>query len=224
MIRWQHVRVKYANQVSALDEVNLEVNRGEFVYFVGPTGSGKSTLLKTLTREVAHTGGTVHLNGRELGDLRPRHIPGLRREMGIVAQDYALLPNKKVWENLAYAMRAVGRSRREVRKLVPEILETVGLVHRNDAFPSELSGGEQQRVAIARALINRPPLLIADEPTGNLDPDRSLEIVRLLSQLNEEGMTVLVATHDVVVVKEIPHRTVLLRDGKVIDQRGGPDA
>jgi cell division transport system ATP-binding protein len=193
----------------------LQIQKGEFVFFVGTSGAGKSTLIKLLTREVRHTRGSVRLHGKELGEYGQWTLHKLRREMGIVPQDFALLPRKRVWENVAYAMRALGQSRREVRRKVPDILEMVNLGHRADALPHQLSGGEQQRVAIARALINNPPLLIADEPTGNLDPERSWEIMELLSTLNLKGTTVLVASHDMQIVERMEKRVIKLDEGLV---------
>lgn len=215
-IVFDDVHVRYTDIVHGLRGVSLTVDAGEFVFFVGPTGAGKSTLIKLLTREVRHDSGRVLLNDLDLGKMRPKQIPALRREMGIVPQDYALLPRKKVWENLAYAMRAAGHSRKAVRTRVPELLERVDLAHRIDAYPHELSGGEQQRVAIARALINEPPLLVADEPTGNLDPEHSWEIMQLLLKLNEKGTTVIVASHDMVVVERVDRRIVRLEEGLIV--------
>jgi len=212
-IRFDRVEVKYSELVYGLRGVSLEVTKGEFVFLCGQTGSGKSTLLKVLTREVPHTKGLVTLGGRDLAQVHD--IPHLRRQMGIVPQDFGLLPGKKVWENVAYAMRAVGRSKREVRQLVPEILDRVNILHRADAFPGELSGGEQQRVAIGRAMINNPPLLLADEPTGNLDPEHSAEIMELLLQLNSRGTTVIVATHDMMIVERMNKRIVRMEFGRI---------
>lgn len=214
-IEFRNVEVKFSELVAALKGVSLAVNQGEFVFLCGQTGSGKSTLLKCITRQVIETSGELMLNGRNLGNIAIKDVPYLRREMGIVPQDYGLLPNKKVWENVGYAMRAVGRTRAEVRRLVPEILEQVNILHRADAFPTELSGGEQQRVAIARALINKPPLLIADEPTGNLDPTHSVEIMQLLMRLNEDGTTVLVASHDIPIVQHMRKRVIELEFGEI---------
>jgi cell division transport system ATP-binding protein len=211
------VEVAYSDLVAGLRGVDLTVGKGEFAFLCGPTGSGKSTLLKVLSREVRHTRGTVMIAGRDVGRISDNEVPFLRRQMGIVPQDFGLLPNKRVWENLAYAMRACGRTRREVRQLVPEILEQVNVLHRADAFPSELSGGEQQRVAIGRALINRPPLLLADEPTGNLDPDHSIEITQLLMDLNLRGTTVLVASHDMPIVERFRQRVVRLEGGLIVE-------
>ncbi len=219
-IEWADVEVAYNEFVQGLRGVTLCVPRGGFVFLCGPTGSGKSTLLRTLTREVQHTKGSVRLAGRDLGKVRPGDVPLLRRQMGIVPQDFGLLPHKKVWENLAYAMRAVGKTRREVRTLVPDILERVNLLHRADAFPNQLSGGEQQRVAIGRALINNPPLLLADEPTGNLDPDQSHEILELLTALNLRGTTVLISSHDMPIVERFGRRVVHLEQGLVVGESG----
>lgn len=225
-IGYENAEVRYTEFVYGLRGASLNIQRSEFVFFVGRTGAGKSTLLKLLTREVRNTSGKVVLNGRDLSDLPDRSVPALRREMGIVPQDFALLPRKRVWENVAYAMRAVGHSRREVRQRVPEILEQVRIGHRGDAYPHELSGGEQQRVAIARALINNPPLLLADEPTGNLDPEHSWEIMELLKELNLKGTTILVASHDMMVVERMGKRVVKLEGGQILSdsQAGAIDA
>lgn len=225
-IGYESAEVRYTEFVYGLRGASLNIQRGEFVFFVGRTGAGKSTLLKLLTREVKNTSGKVVLNGRDLSDLPDYSVPALRREMGIVPQDFALLPRKRVWENVAYAMRAVGHSRRDVRQRVPEILEQVRIGHRGDAYPHELSGGEQQRVAIARALINNPPLLLADEPTGNLDPEHSWEIMELLKELNLKGTTILVASHDMMVVERMGKRVVKLEGGQILSdsQAGATDA
>ena len=219
-IELKNVQVEYPGYVTGLKNVSLQIQKGDFVFFVGKTGAGKSTLIKILTREIAHTSGIVTLGGRDLGQLKEREIPALRREMGIVPQDFALLPRKRVWENVAYAMRAVGHTRAEVRSKVPSILESVNIGHRADAFPHQLSGGEQQRVAIARALINNPPLLIADEPTGNLDPERSWEIMELLKALNLKGTTILVASHDMMVIHRMGKRIVTLDGGQILNDSG----
>ncbi len=215
-IAYQNAEVRYTDLVHGLRGVNLNVERGEFVFFVGRTGAGKSTMLKLLTREAHNTSGKVIFDGRNLSEMPDWNVPALRREMGIVPQDFALLPRKRVWENVAYAMRAVGQTRKEVRQRVPEILEQVRIGHRADAFPHELSGGEQQRVAIGRALINKPSLLLADEPTGNLDPEHSWEIMELLRDLNLKGTTVLVASHDILVVRRMGKRVVELESGQII--------
>lgn len=215
-VEFRDVAVAYSDLVSGLQGITLNIQKGEFVFLCGPTGSGKSTLIKCLTREVWHTSGTVRFDGRDLNKVPARDVPLLRRQIGIVPQDFGLLPNKRVWENLGYAMRACGRTRREVRNLVPEILERVNMLQRADAFPRELSGGEQQRVAIGRALINNPPLLLADEPTGNLDPDHSVDIMELLLQLNLRGTTVIVASHDIPIVERFGQRVVQMEHGHIV--------
>lgn len=213
-IRFQDVYVEYRNH-AGLRGVSLTIERGEFVFLVGPTGAGKSTLLKLLTREARPTRGHVWLKDLDVGHVRESGVARLRRQMGIVPQDIALLPSKRVWENVAYAMRAVGHTRKEVRQRVPEVLEQVGIAARADDYPYRLSGGEQQRVAIARALIAKPSLLIADEPTGHLDPETSWEIMELLKRLNTHGTTVLVASHDMTVVKRMEKRTIVLVEGRI---------
>ncbi len=223
-IIFDEVEVSYNEFVAGLRGISLTIDKGEFVFLCGQTGSGKSTMLKVLSREVRHTGGKIMLGGRNLSSVQLPDVPYLRRQMGIIPQDFALLPQKRVWENVAYAMRAVGKTKREVRKTVPQILERVNILHRADAFPRELSGGEQQRVAIARALINNPPLLLADELTANLDPTTSAEIMKLLMQLNLRGTTILVATHDMLVVEEFKQRIVRLEGGKIIsDEHPDPE-
>lgn len=214
-IVFDDVEVKFSEYVYGLRGVSLTIARGEFVFFVGQTGTGKSTLLKLLTKEVRPTSGSVAIWGVDMEDIPDSEIPLLRRSMGIVPQDYALLPRKRAFENVAYAMRAVGASKKEVRQRVPEILEMVNIGHRADAFPDQLSGGERQRVAIGRALINSPKLLIADEPTGNLDPEHSWGIMELLLDLNRNGTTVLVATHDMMVVERMGMRIVRMLGGRV---------
>ncbi len=222
MIELQNVSVIYSGDRTALANVSLTVEKGEFVFLVGPTGSGKSTLLKLLYREELPTTGTVSVAGLTISTMRPRDVPYLRRRMGIVFQDYGLLPNKTVFENVAYALRVIGAGRRDIRKKVPNALTEVGLAHRCDAFPSQLSGGEQQRIAIARALVNEPALLIADEPTGNLDPDTSMGIVQILNEINERGTTVLVATHDKHIVDSAKRRVIALESGQLVrDDRQG---
>lgn len=215
-IEFRQVDVSYPNGVTAFRAVDLLVEQGEFLFLVGKTGAGKSTLLKLLTREVKESSGTITLGGQNLSKLADSAVPYLRRRMGIVPQDFALLPKKRVWENVAYAMRAVGATKREVRTRMPEILDQVNIGHRADAFPHQLSGGEQQRVAIARAIIKKPPLILADEPTGNLDPEHSMEIMEILLRLNQNGTTVLVASHDMMVVDQLGQRTIRLEAGQVV--------
>lgn len=215
-IEFKGVCVEYGKYVRALTDVSFTVEKGEFVFFVGRTGSGKSTILKLLSREVQPTRGTVTFEGLDVSNMPERDVPSLRRRMGIVPQDFGLLPRKKAWENIGYAMRAVGKRRAEVRKAIEPILENVNLAHRADAFPTEMSGGEQQRLAIARALINSPQLILADEPTGNLDADHSIEIINLLQELNQKGATVLVATHDLMVLEQFrQHRVVTMEKGRI---------
>ena len=234
-IEFKNVELEYPGHVHALRGINLTVQKGEFVFLVGKTGAGKSTLLKLLTRELKATSGQILVDEEDTTQIPGRKVHLLRREMGIVPQDFALLPRKRVWENVAYAMRAVGKSRRDVRRTVPAVLEQVMVAHRADAYPTELSGGEQQRVAIARALINHPPLLIADEPTGNLDHEHSWEIMEVLKQLNLGGTTILVASHDTMVVERMSTRIVTLDHGQIVGDTGsaqrtlldvevGPDA
>ncbi|MBL8060324.1 MAG: ATP-binding cassette domain-containing protein [Chthonomonas sp.] len=223
-MEFKGVSVEYGKYVRALTDVSFSVQKGEFVFFVGRTGSGKSTVLKLLSREVQATRGTVMFDGTNVSAMAESEVPALRRRMGIVPQDFGLLPRKKAWENIGYAMRAVGKRRSEVRKAIEPILENVNLAHRADAFPTEMSGGEQQRLAIARALINSPQLILADEPTGNLDAAHSLEIIQLLQDLNRQGATVLVATHDLMVLEQFKqHRVVTLDGGKIVSD-GVPSA
>src|SRR5579871_5095837 len=220
MIEINNVSVSYPNGVQALSKVNLCVADGEFVFIVGPTGAGKSTLLKLLYREERATEGRVVVAGQELNRISQRDLPFFRRKLGIVFQDYGLLPNKTVYENIAFALRVTGANRIRIRKQVQETLEMVGMLHRPDAFPHQISGGEQQRVAIARALINSPPLLIADEPTGNLDTRTSHEIMETLVALNrEQGLTILVVTHESDIAA-YADRILTMRDGLIVaDQR-----
>lgn len=216
MVHLDCVSVEYNNRVNALIDVSMSVGKGEFVFVVGSTGSGKSTMLKLLYREATPKKGSVIVDGEDVALMSPRAVPYLRRKLGIVFQDFKLLPQKNVWENLAFTMRAVGHSAKEIRKRIGEILELVDLTHRCDAFPADMSGGEQQRAAIARALINHPTLLIADEPTGNLDPDTSWGIMQLLNTINERGTTMLVATHDSQIVDKMKKRVVQLNSGKLV--------
>lgn len=217
-ISLRKVEVNYNDHVAGLRGVSLEVQRGEFVFLCGQTGSGKSTIIRLLSSQIKPTKGEILLNNRPLSQVKPEEIPELRRQIGIVPQDFGLLPNKKVWENVGYAMRAIGRTKAEVREEVPAILERVNILQRADAYPTELSGGEQQRVAIARALINNPPLLLADEPTGNLDPAHSDEIINILLELNAQGTTIIVATHDVNQVERAGKRIVMMNAGLVDEE------
>jgi cell division transport system ATP-binding protein len=214
VIALNNVGVTYpTGQVTALKEVSFRLDAGEFAFLVGPTGAGKSTLLKLLYAEVRATQGSVQVAGRELTTLAAREIPALRRQMGIILQDYGLLPQRTVWENVRFACEVLGVRRREARQSIKERLEQVGMLHRCDAFPAQLSGGEQQRVAIARALVGKPALLIADEPTGNLDPETSAGIMDALLSVSAQGTTVLVATHDKNAVDRLRRRVLAIEKG-----------
>ena len=223
MILFDRVTKTYANQNRpALDDVSLEVEKGEFVFLVGPSGSGKSTFLRLVLREERPTLGQVWVLGKELNRLSNWKIPALRRQIGTVFQDFRLLPNKSVFENVAFALEVIGKPRSHIRKVVPEVLEVVGLEDKMERRPDELSGGEQQRVAIARAFVNRPLLLIADEPTGNLDPNTSVGIMKLLDRINRLGTTVLMSTHDAQIVDQMRRRVIELDTGHVVrDQSRG---
>ncbi len=222
MVEFERVSKTYPTGVTALREVTLRIAPGEFVFIVGPTGTGKSTLMKMIYREETPTAGHVRVLGRDLTRLAARQVPFLRRQVGVVFQDFRLLPRKTARENVAFALEVTGTPPGDVDARVLEGLEAVGLTPRADALPAELSAGEQQRVSIARALVHRPPLLLADEPTGNLDPDTSWEIVQLLSQINLRGTTLVVATHDKTIVDILRQRVVALAGGAVIrdEQRG----
>jgi len=203
-------------EVVALDTVSLEVTKGEFVFVVGPSGSGKSTFMRLLTREQVADSGEVWVAGKNLKKLRSWKVPLLRREIGYVFQDFKLLPNRTVRENVAFALEVIGRGKKEIRARVPEVLELVGLTDKAESLPHELSGGQQQRVSIARAFVNNPRLLLCDEPTGNLDPATSVGIMKLLDRINRTGTTVVMATHDQQIVDSMRRRVVELEDGKVV--------
>ena len=216
MIRLIDAEKVYDNGTRALKGVSFTVDDGEFVFLVGPSGSGKSTIIKLMTGEVVPTAGRVMVNGFSMSRIAEKQIPYMRRTIGVIFQDFRLIEKKTVYENLGFAMRAVGSSPREIKKRIPYVLELVGLEEKTDRYPNELSGGEQQRVAIARALINNPSTIIADEPTGNLDPARSLEIMMLLERINELGTTVLVVTHEHELVRHFDRRVVTLSGGHII--------
>ncbi|WP_432003486.1 cell division ATP-binding protein FtsE [Streptomyces sioyaensis] len=223
MIRFDNVSKTYPKQNRpALRDVSLEIERGEFVFLVGSSGSGKSTFLRLLLREERASHGYVHVLGKDLGKLSNWKVPQMRRQVGTVFQDFRLLPNKTVGENVAFALEVIGKPRGQIRKTVPEVLELVGLGGKEDRMPGELSGGEQQRVAIARAFVNRPMLLIADEPTGNLDPQTSVGIMKLLDRINRTGTTVVMATHDQQIVDQMRKRVMELEKGRLVrDQSRG---
>jgi cell division transport system ATP-binding protein len=223
VIRFDNVTKLYASQTRpALNDISLEVEKGEFVFLVGASGSGKSTFLRLILKEERPTQGHIHVAGKDLSRLSNWKVPALRRQIGTVFQDFRLLPNKTVTENVAFALEVIGKSRGQIRKVVPEVLELVGLDGKGDRMPDELSGGEQQRVAVARAFVNKPMILIADEPTGNLDPTTSVGIMKLLDRINRTGTTVLMATHDQAIVDQMRKRVVELEDGKLIrDQSRG---
>lgn len=216
MVHLKDVSVEFNNGVRALSDVSISVCKGDFAFIVGSTGSGKSTLLRLIYRDMLPNSGTVIVDGDSVTSLKPSMVPYLRRKLGVVYQDFKLLPQKNVWENLAFALRVIGTKPKEVRRRIGEVLELVGLTHRCDSFPSQLSGGEQQRAAIARALINYPTVLIADEPTGNLDPTTSWDIIQLLEQINVRGTTILCATHDSQVVDRMKKRVIQLEAGRVV--------
>ncbi len=221
MIRLSEVIKEYANGTKALNGLSLEIQDGEFVFMVGPSGSGKSTVIKLLTGEVVPTSGKVMVNGFSLNNISEWQIPHLRRTLGIIFQDFRLIEKKTVYDNMVFAMRVVGASPKEIKKRIPYVLKLVGLENKASRYPDELSGGEQQRVAIARALVNNPDTIIADEPTGNLDPARSLEIMMLLHRINELGTTVLVVTHERDLVNRFDKRVVMLEKGRVISDGKG---
>jgi cell division transport system ATP-binding protein len=223
MIVFESVRKVYEPDVVALRDVTFHIDKGEFVFVVGASGSGKSTLVRLLLKELDATSGKIVVGGRDLSRLKRSKVPMLRRNIGCVFQDFKLLPNRTAAENVAYALKVQGEPKRAIRMKVPEVLGLVGLSHKASSFPDELSGGEQQRVSIARAFVNHPPLLICDEPTGNLDPDTSVGIMQLLHRINRTGTTVLMATHDRELVDKMRKRVIALESGVVVrdERRGG---
>ncbi|HFI0934124.1 TPA: cell division ATP-binding protein FtsE [Streptococcus suis] len=210
------VTKKYSNGTTALRGVSINVDAGEFAYIVGPSGAGKSTFIKLLYREEKLDKGSLTVGNFNLAKIKKKDVPLLRRSVGVVFQDYKLLPKKTVYENIAYAMEVIGEKPRNIKKRVMEVLDLVGLKHKIRTFPNELSGGEQQRIAIARAIVNNPKVLIADEPTGNLDPENSWEIMSLLERINLQGTTVLMATHNSQIVNTLRHRVIAIEDGRVV--------
>ena len=222
MVELRNVMKRYPNGTVALVDINLKIDKGEFVFVVGPSGSGKSTLIKLLMKEEDVTEGEVYVNGYDVTSMPRNEIPYLRRSLGVVFQDFRLLPNKTVYENVAFALQITEALPKEIRRQVPMALALVGLSRKANAYPSQLSGGEQQRVVLARALVNNPSLLIADEPTGNLDPETSWEIMKLISEVNHRGTTVIVATHEKSIVDEMKKRVVSLDKGIIVrDQEKG---
>ena len=217
MIDFVDVTKVYEAGTHALEGVSLHIDDGEFVFLVGPSGSGKSTIIKLLTAELQPTSGSITVNGYQLESIRKSQIPYMRRTVGVIFQDFRLIENKTVFDNVAFGMRVVGASNREIQKRVPYVLDLVGLENRGRRLPNELSGGEQQRVAIARALVNNPAMIIADEPTGNLDPVRSYEIMMLLERINALGTTVMVVTHERELVNRFTKRVIAINEGKVIN-------
>ncbi|HHW42721.1 cell division ATP-binding protein FtsE [Desulfofundulus thermobenzoicus] len=222
MIRMYGVTKIYKNGVKALDNINLHIRKGEFVFLVGPSGAGKSTLTKLVFREELPSKGQVLFNGKNVARLRGRDIPMLRRKIGMVFQDFRLLPRKTVFENVAFALEVTGVSPREIRRRVPQVLQMVGLEKKGQFLPAQLSGGEQQRVGIARAIVNDPVLIIADEPTGNLDPETSWELMELFQRINEKGTTIIMATHAWDIVDAMKKRVVALSAGRIVrDEESG---
>ena len=222
IIEFRGVSKTYQTGTHALEDVNIKINNGEFVFVVGSSGAGKSTFMKLIMREEKANTGKIIVNGFDLTSMKRKNVPMLRRTMGIVFQDFRLIPNMNVFENVAFAMHVVGAGSKEIRKEVSKALSKVGLGHKARSMPSQLSGGEQQRVGLARALVNSPDLIIADEPTGNVDPNMSYEIVSLLTEINKRGTTVLMVTHDHNLVRDFNHRVIMLDGGKIVaDNAGG---
>ena len=216
MIKLEHVSKSYSAGIPALNDVNLEIEDGEFVFTVGDSGSGKSTMIKLLLKELEPSEGTIMINGKNLGKIRRRQIPKFRRNIGVVFQDFRLLKDRNVYENIAFAQKVIGQSTRNIKKKVPSFLSMVGLAAKYRSYPKELSGGEQQRVAIARALINEPSILLADEPTGNLDNNNAWEIMKLLEEVNNRGTTVIEVTHNMEIVKVMKKRVITVQKGVIV--------
>lgn len=222
MIEFRQVSKIYEDNTVALKNINLSIKKGEFLFLVGPSGSGKSTFIKLLIKEIPVTKGSIFVAGKNICNLKPSRIPQLRRNIGCVFQDFKLLPNKTAFENVAFALEVINKPRYLIKVQVSQVLKLVGLYNKKDSYPHQLSAGEQQRVSIARAFVNRPPILLADEPTGNLDPSTSEGIMRLLSRINLIGTTVIMATHDRDIVNSMRRRVVELEDGEIIrDQKRG---
>ncbi|MEE1305208.1 MAG: cell division ATP-binding protein FtsE [Agathobacter sp.] len=216
MIKLEHVSKSYTAGIPALNDVNLEIEDGEFVFIVGDSGSGKSTLIKLLLKELEPTEGTIMIDGKNLGKIKRKQIPKFRRKLGVVFQDFRLLKDRNVYDNIAFAQKVIGETNSHIKKKVPVMLSMVGLAPKYRSYPKELSGGEQQRVAIARALINKPSILLADEPTGNLDNNNAWEIMKLLEEISEKGTTVIVVTHNMEIVKVMKKRVITIKKGIVV--------
>ncbi len=222
MIEFKNVSKVYEDETVALKNINLTIKKGEFLFLVGPSGSGKSTFIKLVIKEIKESSGSIYIAGRNICNLKANRIPQLRRNVGCVFQDFKLLPNKTVLENVAFALEVIGKPSYEIKVQVPQVLKLVGLYNKLNSYPHQLSGGEQQRVSIARAFVNRPPILLADEPTGNIDPQTSEGIMKILSRINLIGATVLMATHDRNIVNSMRRRVVELEEGEIIrDQKRG---
>ena len=222
MLKMTDVSKVYPGGSVALQKVNIHIEPGEFVFVVGPSGAGKSTFIKMLFREVLPTTGSIFVNGVDILSLTPKEIPYMRRQLGIIFQDYRLLPDRTVYENVAFAMEVIETPRRKIKRRVLNVLDLVGLRHRCNAYPNELSGGEQQRIAIARAIVNDPIMVIADEPTGNLDPETSWDIMEIFKEINAEGTTIVMATHDKEIVDAMGKRVIAIEDGKIVrDEASG---
>jgi cell division transport system ATP-binding protein len=223
VIKLVNISKEYRNGVTALYDINIEIQKGEFVFLVGSSGAGKSTLIKMLLKEEGITRGRMYLDGADITRVPNRRIPYIRRKVGVVFQDFRLLPNKTVYENVAFAMEIIGAKPREIRRRVPLILSMVDLSRKASSFPDQLSGGEQQRVSIARSIVNNPPVLIADEPTGNLDPDTAEEIMKVLVDINNRGTTIVMATHARDIVNKMKKRVIALEDGRLVrdEEKGG---
>jgi cell division transport system ATP-binding protein len=222
LIRFKNVTKIYDTGIKGLKNVSFSVEKGEFLFIVGPSGSGKSTLIKLILKEEEPQSGEILIDGQNIANVSHKNVPYLRRQIGVVFQDFRLLPNKTVYENVAFAMQITDATHREIKRNVPATLSMVGLHKKARSYPRQLSGGEQQRVALARAIVNRPPILLADEPTGNLDPDTSWEIMMLLSDVQKQGMTVLVATHAWDIVDNMKKRVIALKNGTILrDVKGG---
>ena len=221
MIKLEHVSKSYTAGIPALNDVSLDIEEGEFVFIVGDSGSGKSTLIKLLLKELEPTEGTITINNKKLNKIKRRQIPKFRRNLGVVCQDFRLLKDRNIYDNVAFAQKVIGESNRSIKKNVPSMLSMVGLAAKYRSYPRQLSGGEQQRVAIARALINEPKILLADEPTGNLDNHNAWEIMKLLEEINSRGTTVVVVTHNLEIVKAMNKRVITMKKGVVVEDSEG---